>query len=161
MSRLLPYPLLSLGLFLMWLLLNLSLAPAHLVLGAILGVAGSWAMTALEPEKPRIRRPGAALRLAGLVLADIVRSNVAVARIILSRRMRRHSGFLAIRLELRDRHGLATLACIVTATPGTLWVDYDPVKGVLLLHILDLVDEGAWIRLIKTRYESLLLEIFE
>jgi multicomponent K+:H+ antiporter subunit E len=31
----------------------------------------------------------------------------------------------------------------------------------LIIHVLDLVDESDWIRTIKTRYEKLLLEIFE
>ena len=37
----------------------------------------------------------------------------------------------------------------------------DAAKGILLLHVLDLVDETAWIRLIKDRYERRLMEIFE
>ena len=53
------------------------------------------------------------------------------------------------------------LALIVTATPGTLWVSFDPAKGVLTLHVLDLIDEDAWIATIKQRYERYLLEIFE
>ena len=53
------------------------------------------------------------------------------------------------------------LACIITSTPGTIWVNYDTVRGVLLIHVLDLVDEEGWTRTIKDRYERLLLEIFE
>jgi multicomponent K+:H+ antiporter subunit E len=97
-----------------------------------------------------------------LVLADIVRSNIAVARIILGLVGReRTSGFVNISLELRDPYGLAALACIITATPGTLWVSFDPAKGILTIHVLDLIDESEWMRTIKGRYERLLLDIFE
>ena len=65
------------------------------------------------------------------------------------------------RRELRAPYGLGLLALIVTATPGTLWVAFDPARGVLTLHVLDLIDEDAWIRTIKQRYERYLLEIFE
>ena len=41
-------------------------------------LAGGWALTALQPPKARVRRLGAILRLSSLVLADIVRSNIAV-----------------------------------------------------------------------------------
>ena len=44
MSWLLPYPLLSAALLALWLLLNQSLSPGHLVLGSILAVLASWAM---------------------------------------------------------------------------------------------------------------------
>jgi multicomponent K+:H+ antiporter subunit E len=55
---------------------------------------------------------------------------------------------------------LATLACIITSTPGTLWVDFNEVSGVLTIHVLDLVDKSEWVRTIKERYERSLLEIF-
>ncbi|MBZ6078447.1 Na+/H+ antiporter subunit E [Microvirga puerhi] len=162
MSWLLPYPLLSAALLVLWLLLNQSVSSGQIVLGAVLAVLASWAMAALRPEKPHIRRPGVALRLAGMVLIDILRSNIAVGRIILgSRQPGMNAGFLSIPLELRSRHGLAVLSIIITSTPGTIWVNYDAAQGTLLLHVLDLSDETAWIRLIKDRYERRLIEIFE
>ncbi len=162
MSGILPYPLLSAALLVLWLLLNQSLSPGHLVLGSVLAVLASWAMAALRPEKPRIRRPGAALRLAGLVLIDILRSNLAIGRIIVrSREPGVSAGFMTIPLDMRSRQGLAVLSIIITSTPGTIWVNYDEAKGTLLLHVLDLVDETVWVRTIKGRYERRLMEIFE
>jgi multicomponent K+:H+ antiporter subunit E len=162
MKRILPFPLLSLALLITWLLLNQSLGVGHVLLGALLGLCGSWVTAALLPATARVRRPGAMLRLSVLVLIDIVRSNIAVARIILSPGGTRHSsGFVAIPLELRAPYGLAVLACIITATPGTLWADFDSGEGMLTIHVLDLIDEDAWIRIIKNRYERLLMEIFE
>ena len=73
---------------------------------------------------------------------------------------RRSPGFVEIPLELRDPYGLAMLACIITSTPGTLWVDFNEASGTLTIHVLDLVDQTEWVRTIKGRYERLLLEIF-
>jgi multicomponent K+:H+ antiporter subunit E len=162
MSGVLPYPLLSLALLILWLLLNQSVSAGHVILGSLIAALASWAMAALRPEKPRIRRPGAALRLAGMVVIDILRSNLAVGQIILgSRKPGVNAGFMTIPLDLRSRHGLAVLSIIITSTPGTIWVNYDAAKGTLLLHVLDLVDETVWVRTIKGRYERLLMEIFE
>ena len=162
MRRWLPFPLLSIGLLAMWLLLNESVAPGAVILGGILAFGASWALVPLRPAKARVGRPGVAARLVLLVVADIVRSNIAVARIIfgLGRRDRR-SGFVRIPLALRDRYGLTALACIITATPGTLWVEYDTADNTMLLHVLDLIDEEEWVRIIKDRYETRLMEIFE
>ena len=71
------------------------------------------------------------------------------------------SAFLDISLDIRDPHGLAVLACIVTSTPGTVWAGLTPNADTLTLHVLDLQDEALWIRTIKQRYEQLLMEIFE
>ena len=161
MSRVLPYPLMTAALLLMWLLLT-SFSFAQFLLGGIVAVAASRAMTALQPAKPRIRRWRVIPRLAGTVALDILRSNIAVFSIIVQgRRRERVSGFVAIPLDLRDRTGLAVLSCIVTSTPGTAWVEYDPDSGFLLIHVLDLVDKDEWVALIKNRYEALLMEIFE
>jgi multicomponent K+:H+ antiporter subunit E len=162
MTRLLPYPIVSVGLLALWLLLNQTLSPGHVLLGAVIAVLGGWGLAALEPPKMRLRRPGAILHLFALVVADIVRSNIAVATIILGLDRRRHtSGFVEIPLDLRDPYGLAALACIITSTPGTLWVDFNDATGILTIHVLDLVDEAGWVRTVKGRYERLLREIFE
>jgi len=162
MTKLLPFPIMSAGLLALWLLLNQTLSPGHILLGMLVALIGGWTLTTLEIPKPHLRRPSAVFPLAALVFLDIVQSNIAVARIILGReRTGRRSGFIKIPLELRDPYGLAILACIITSTPGTLWVDFDAGSGILTIHILDLVDEGEWIRTIKGRYEEPLREMFE
>lgn len=161
MSRVLPYPLLAAALLLMWMLLT-SFSLGQFLLGTAVCVVASRAMAALQPSKPRLRRWQLIPRLLGIVTLDILRSNAAVASIIIQGRRRdRVSGFVTIPLDLRDRTGLAVLACIVTSTPGTAWIEYAPDSGILLIHVLDLLDKDEWVALIKNRYEKQLMEIFE
>lgn len=162
MTRWLPFPLLAASLLAMWLLLVGSAGPGALLLGLLLAFLGGRAFLALDPERVRLRRPRVALELAWVVLVEVFRSNNAVARIILGRGARgRTSGFVQVPLDMRDPYGLAALACIVTATPGTVWVEYDSAESTMLLHVLDLIDEEEWIRIIKDRYERRLMEVFE
>ena len=163
MKHWLPYPALSLALLAMWLLLNDSLAPAQVLLGSALALAGARLLALLHPPAGRARRRGAAIaELLWLVFADIVRSNLAVGRIALHPGgSGRVAGFLDMPLELRHPGALALLACIITATPGTSWARYDAARSVVTIHVLDLVDEQAWIRQFKERYERRLKEIFE
>lgn len=159
--RLLPYPIASAIFLGFWLLLNQSLSTGQLLLGATMALIGGWALAALEQPKARPRRPLTILRLALNVSADIVKSNIAVACIIIGfGRRERRPGFVDIPLELRDPYGLALLACIITSTPGTLWVKFEEPAGTLTIHVLDLVDKAEWISTIKSRYEQPLLEIF-
>ncbi|MCC6534135.1 MAG: Na+/H+ antiporter subunit E [Burkholderiales bacterium] len=155
------YVLLALALVALWLTLNQTLAAAQWLLAIPIAIAATWGYASLRPAHTPVRRVWVGLALAFAVLGDIVRSNFAVARIVIFARSRdRTAGFLDIPLELRNSLGLALLACIVTSTPGTSWARYDATAGVLTLHILDLIDEDAWIDLIKTRYERRLLEMF-
>jgi multicomponent K+:H+ antiporter subunit E len=159
MSRVLPYPLLTVLLLAMWLLLN-GLSVGQVLLGGAVAVAASNVTAALRPPRLRIKRWHLLPKLVAIVLIDIWRSNVEVTRLILRPdQTGRVSGFVVVPLELRDPAGLAILACIVTSTPGTAWVEYDSESSRLLLHVLDLADDASWIDLIKNRYERLLLEI--
>ncbi len=162
MSRLIPHPLLSLAMLIMWLMLT-RFSLGNVVLGGAIALIAGRGLAALEPAGPRLRRWDQIVRLFFIVGWDIIRSNAAVATLILSgeRNKARKSGFLEIPLELKDRHALAILAIIITATPGTAWLEHDAENDVLLLHVFDLVDDEAWRKLIKTRYEALLMEIFE
>lgn len=160
MTRLLPFPLASAGLLALWLTLNQTLSLGQIILGAVVAIVGGLVLTVLEAPKTRIRQMTSAFRLAAMVFGDIIRSNIAVAQIILGLGKReRRSGFVDIPLELRNSYGLAMLACIITSTPGTLWVNFDAATGTLTIHVLDLVDESDWLRTIKGRYERPLLEI--
>jgi len=159
MTRIFPHPILSAGLVVMWLLLN-RFSLGHLVLGTAVALVAGQAMAALEPDRPRLRRPLVILRLFRVVLADIVRSNLAVARLIVVGGPRRE-GFVEIDLALRDPTALAVLAVILTSTPGSAWMDYDAARGSLLIHVFDLRDEDEWRVVVNDRYGALLKEIFE
>lgn len=149
-------------LLIMWLLLNDTLAPGQIVLGVVLAICVTLVTTSMRPLRARLRRPRIAIGLFLRVLADIVRSNIAVAGVILGPAARRsNAGFMRIPLDLRDPHGLAVLAAIITSTPGTVWADLSLDGSVLTIHVLDLRDEQAWVRTIKQRYERPLMEIFE
>jgi multicomponent K+:H+ antiporter subunit E len=156
-------PLLTLLLVVIWLLLNGSLSPGHIVLGAVFAVFLMLAAAKLRPIRPRLSRLYLVVPLVLVVLVDILRSNLGVARIVLGlvkdRKIR--SGFLDIPLDMRDPHGLAMLSAIVTSTPGTTWAGLSPDGRWLKLHILDLKDEEEWIHIIKDRYERPLMRIFE
>ena len=156
-------PVLVLALVALWLLLNETFAPAQIVLGVVLAIVFAWSASALRPLQAHLKRMDVAAMLILVVFADIVRSNVSVARIVLGLTSRREirPDFLDIPLELRDPHGLAMLAVIVTATPGTVWAGLSPAGDVLTLHVLDLQNEAEWIHVIKHRYERPLMRIFE
>jgi multicomponent K+:H+ antiporter subunit E len=162
MSRIFPHPLLTIALTLMWLLLQQSTGLGHVLLGLFVAWAASHAMARLGPHKPKIRRPDLVLKLLVTVLVDTVRSNIAVSRIVLAGdRRKTTAGFIQMPLELKDPAGLAVLSCIITAIPGSAWLEYSPVQSSVLIHVLDLIDEDEWIDTIRQRYETLLLEIFQ
>ncbi|MCK9507769.1 MAG: Na+/H+ antiporter subunit E [Pigmentiphaga sp.] len=165
MNKYLPWPRLSVGLLLIWLLLNQSLSLGHILLGSVFAVVlPIWTLRTrtVDTHPGRPARPLVAIRLLLIVMWDSFVSNIDVSRIILSRRMRRaNSGFLKIPLELKDPYGIGLLVTIITSIPGTVCTELSDDRTVLTLHVLNLDDEAYWINLIKSRYETPLREIFE
>lgn len=160
-TRWLPSPLLSLALLLLWLMLNQTLEPAHLLLGSALAIAAPLLTAPLQPFKAHIGKPAAILRLFSWALLEIIRSCFNVSRIILFRKADNlNSQFIKVPLDLSDPTGLAVLSCLINCTPGTVWVEILQDTHQLSLHVFDLHDENWWIDTIKQRYESPLIAIF-
>ena len=156
-----PYPLLSFALLVMWLLLN-DFTLGHLILGSVVAIFGGWAMASLRPDKPKLKKWYLLPKLFWLVFADIIRSNLAVALLIIRGKRQAHtSGFITVPLEIEHPAALAIMAVILTSTPGSAWLAYDERRKTVLIHVLDLIDEEQWVANIKHRYERLLLEIIE
>ena len=163
MALWLPFPLVSLGLGILWLLLNQSVEPAHLLLGALIGIAAPLLGRKLQPfGYPRLRAPLQLARLLAMASVEVVRSCFNVSRIILFADYAKvNSQFIKVPLTLRDPYGLAVLSCLINMTPGTVWVEILPENHELVLHVFDLHDVQWWIATIQTRYEQPLLAIFE
>ncbi|MEA3275664.1 MAG: Na+/H+ antiporter subunit E [Pseudomonadota bacterium] len=158
--RWMPHPLLSLVLLVLWLLLNNSASPGHLVLGALLGVLIPLFTRRFWPEPARVRRPVLALRFAALVLWDIVVANFAVARIVLGPREAIRPAFVRVPLDVKGEVAVTVLASVVSLTPGTVSADLDAERRYLLVHALSEDDPSRLTRHIKTRYEAPIKEIF-
>ena len=162
MKRILPAPLLSAGLFVLWLVLNGSVSSGQVVLAAVLAIVVPILSAPLRPQPVRVRRPGVVLRLVAAVAYDVVRSNIDVGLRVLHARSRPPRGaFVRIPLQLHDPNGIAVLALITTIVPGTVWSELARDRSMFLLHVFDLADEAEFVAYFKHRYERPLLEIFE
>lgn len=160
MNAWLPFPVISVMLLGTWLLLNESWSAASVLFGSAVAVVGAWVLVRLDTPALILRRLWLALDLGRRVAVDMARSNLRVARLVLKDKRTRTPGFVRIGLSVRSHYSLAVLACIITATPGTSWVAYEPATNVLVIHVLDLVDDDDWGEIVRVRYEGILKEIF-
>ncbi len=159
-STLLPHPLLSVLLVLLWLLLNNSATPGQLLLGTLFGVLIPLFTRRFWPNRGEVARPGRALHLAGRVLWDIVVANFVVARVVLGPASAVRPVFVRVPLEVKGDFAITVLLMVISLTPGTLTADLDPERRYLLVHALSEDDPQALLRQIKDRYEAPIKEIF-
>jgi multicomponent K+:H+ antiporter subunit E len=161
MKRAFPQPVMSVVLLLTWLLLNQTVHIAHWLLGGLLAWAIPHFTSRVAVGAPRVQQWLTVVVLTVVVVIDILKSNIAVAKIILGLGERPRPAYVWVPLSIRDAHGRAVLAGIITMTPGTLSIGFSDDEQYLLVHALDVADTTALIAEIKQRYEMPLMEIFE
>ncbi|MCR8914398.1 Na+/H+ antiporter subunit E [Marinobacter panjinensis] len=157
----LPRPLFSLFLALLWLLMVNSFSVAHMLLGLALGVFIPFVTRSFWPEQAKVRYLLPLLRYFLVLMVDIVRSNLIVAKRILWYPNQLTPGFVIFPLELDDDFAITILASTISLTPGTVTAHYDSDAGTLLIHALHVTDEDELVRQIKDQYERPLKEIFQ
>ena len=161
MKKILPHPLLSFTLWIIWLLLNNTVAPGHIVLGAILAVLIPLMTSVFWPEKVFIRHPMTLLKFIAVVMWDIMVANVIVAKLILGNKDNLKPKFLHIPLDVKEPIAISLLANTISLTPGTVSCDVSEDQKTLLVHGLHEEDPEATINEIKARYEEPLKKVFE
>jgi multicomponent K+:H+ antiporter subunit E len=154
------HPWLSVVIAVVWMLLQGSLAPAHLLWAAIMGIVLPWLLDPfLGPGSP-MRGPLIGLKLLLVVLWDIVVANLAVARIVLHPGVTPQPAWVRVPYTITDARGVVLLATIITTTPGTVSCVIDEARSEILVHALNAGDPQAVADEIVERYERPLKEIF-
>jgi len=160
-SRLLPMPLHSLVLLIVWLMLNSTTSLGHILLGTVLAILIPLLCAPLRVPQPKIKRPFKAVSYVFLLLKDIIIANFEVAILVVGPMRRIKPGLVAVPIDLVDILPITVLVSTVTMTPGTVGADISKDKKWLYVHVLDMPEnEQEVIDLIKQRYESRVKEIF-
>ena len=158
---LLPHPVMTLILAVVWIILQNNLSFGMAVFGLILGVIIPRLTAVWWPDRPKGFKTGKMTAYVVLVLWDIIVANVEVAWIVLTRpNSKLRPAWIVIPLDLRQPEAITVLAGTITLTPGTVSSDVSNTGHYLLVHALDAPDPDAVRDDIKQRYEARLKEIF-
>lgn len=162
LRTLVPHPLLSLTLVLVWLGLVNKFTLGNLILGSAFGVIIPMLTAAYWPDRPKIGRPLKIIEYGLIVLWDIIVANVQVAMIILFKPEHSiRSEWVPIPLDLKSPEAITVLAGTITMTPGTVSCTLCADGSSILVHCLHTDDPESVRDDIKSRYEGRLKEIFE
>ena len=158
---LLPHPLLTLLLAVVWTLLQNQVSAGMVVFGIILGIIIPLITAAWWPDRPRGIRMGRMISYSLIVMWDILVANVTVARLILGRQERLEPAFLTLPLRLETDVAISVLANTISLTPGTVSTYLSADRRCLIIHSLHATDPLEMLETIRHRYETPLKEILE
>ncbi len=151
---------LSVTVFIFGLLLADQISAGQIALALLLALLIPQVARRLDREFARVATVRPLPKLVLVMLYDIVRSNIQVAKLVLGPSSAIRSGWVWMPLDLTNIHGITALASLITLTPGTVSAELSDDRRYLLIHALNLSDPEALIDEIKTRYEAPLKEIF-
>ena len=158
----LPHPLLSLTLVLVWLGLVNKVTLGNLILGVGFGLVIPMLTAPYWPDRPKLGKPLKIAEYMLVVLWDIVVANVQVALIILFKRNRDiRSAWITVPLDLTAPEAITVFAGTITMTPGTVSAMLSADGAAILVHALHVDDPDAARDAMKHRYERRLMEIFQ
>jgi multicomponent K+:H+ antiporter subunit E len=159
-TRWLPHPAITVVLVILWLLLQKSVAPGHVLLAILLGVGIPIFSSRFWPEPVRIGSPATIVRFVAIVLWDIVIANLSMVRLVLGPSSAIKPAFVRVPVDVEDDFALTALASTISLTPGTVTARVSADRHSLLVHALAVEDEAALVDTIKRRYEAPIKEIF-
>lgn len=99
------------------------------------------------------------VRFSAFSVWSIIKSNVDVARVVLSPNMPIKPGIIGIPLDVQSERGMTILANIITLTPGTVSIDISSDRRTLYIHTLDVGNVENLRRDIKEDFERRVLEL--
>ena len=139
-NKLLPMPMHSLMLLIVWLLLN-DFSVGHLVLGSFL----AWLIPVLTfpyvDDQSKARKPVKIVVYFLRLVRDIIQSNIEVALRVMYPNRTLQPGIVAYPLSMKAEFPLTVLASSVSLTPGTVSVEFSDDRRWLYIHVLHLQDE--------------------
>lgn len=129
---------LALGLFGLWLLLSGVYKPLWIGLGAASAIAVTFLisrMDVLDSEAVPLQMRGSTFRYWAWLQGEIVKANIAVARILLRPKLGISPAITRVTPTQSTDIGRVTYANSITLTPGTVTIDADGSE--FIVHAID------------------------
>ena len=122
-------------LFLVWIGLTNSLEPQELIVGAVVVLVVVKYFTKDE-EVDLGKSLITYIKFTPIFLKNLVKSNIEVAKIVLSPSLPINTGIVKLKTKLTNDHDKLLLANAITLTPGTITLELD--DNDLYVHVLNL-----------------------
>lgn len=115
--------------------------------------------TTAPPSRSSLSRALRLVPFTAFMIAEVVKSCIAVARITLGPIAPLRPAILAVPTAGLSDAQITLLANMITLTPGTISLDVSPDKSHLYVHVLDAADPDAALRPILTSFRDKALEV--
>ncbi|WP_102345514.1 Na+/H+ antiporter subunit E [Bacillus sp. Marseille-P3661] len=128
-------------------------------LGYIIGLVILFGMRRFFSTRFYMKNVIAAVSLLLLFIKELVLSNIAVVKVVLSPKLTMQPGIFALPIQVKKDWEIVLLANLITLTPGTLVLSVSDDNKLLYVHALDIPDVEEAITSIKESFEKAIMEV--
>lgn len=157
----------SIPLGIMWCFVHGTINIENFLLGSVLGIIVIRPFRELyhfEEElsfKRAIGKIPNQIHYFMVLIVEIIKASIMVAKIVLSPKMDIKPGIIAVPLRTKTSGGITAIANTITLTPGTLTIDVADDRSVLYVHSIDASYPESIRKSIRDDLEKFVLEAFE
>lgn len=142
-----------------WMFLSNDYSPLAFFKGYFFGGLIIFALRRFFDHRFYIANILAVIRLILLFGSELIKSNFAVFKVILSPKLSIRPGIFSLETDLKKDWEITVLSNLITLTPGTLVIEVSEDKKTLYIHAMDIDDaEQAKID-IKNTFEKAIREV--
>lgn len=144
---------------LIWMFLQNSYLLTTFVFGFIIGLFILFVLRRFFEYDFYFRRVFAFVKLVGVFLIEMIKANVDMIKVVLQPRLKNKPGIIAVETELETEIEIATLAALITLTPGTVSMDFSADGRTIFVHSIDVDDRDEIIADIRNNFEKAIMEV--
>lgn len=149
----------NLTIALLWMFLQNSWNPVSFFIGYIIGLIMLFVFRRFFTTRFYLKNVIAIIKLFIIFMKELVLANYSVLKVILSPKLDMKPGIFALPIKVEKDWEIATLASLITLTPGTLVVDVSEDNKILYIHAMDIPDVEEVVQDIKSTFEEAILEV--
>lgn len=153
--------LLNIFLALVWTFLQGELRGGNFAIGLLLGYLIIAIAERALGESAYVKRIWQLVRFVGYVLWEIFTASISLAWLIMQPTPNIRPGVVRVPLDARGDVTIATIANLITLSPGTLTLDIAGDGSALFVHAMVLEDVAAFRSSIKDGFERRVIEVTE
>lgn len=142
-----------------WMFLHNSLTFSNFLFGYIIGIFVLYILRYFLKFDFYFRKTWAFLKLILIFIRELLKANIDVLRVVLSRKLNNKPGIVEVDTRLDTDFEIATLAALISLTPGTVSMDFSVDNKKIYVHSIDVPNKIEMIADIRDSLEKAILEV--
>lgn len=142
-----------------WMFLHNSLTFSNFLFGYLIGILVLYILRYFLGFDFYFRKTWSFIKLILIFLRELLKANIDVVRVVMSPKLSNQPGIIEVDTRLESDFEIATLAALISLTPGTVSMDFSMDNKKIYVHSIDAPNKIEVIAGIRDTLEDAILEV--